>query len=176
MPQIARGGKHVFGWSLVMDTGRILIPPMALKEYRLKESEKLFVIPGSRTSGGFGLGSQASLKKSPLKRRVDMLPGLKKFQVPEGGVIEFLGKPYCWVGLRDGGVTIPEATLKMYGISIGDALLVIRGSGLAIGFALRGPIVKEAKRHSELEVFGSSEFTSRRKRPISSLSRHSRSI
>lgn len=154
MPQLVKGGKYTFGWSLVMDTGRTIIPPEALEEYRLKESEKLILVPGSRTSGGFGLGSQESMKRSPLKRVVDMLLGLRELQVPEGDVITYERKPYCWVELHNGGVTVPPTTLKTYGVKIGDKLLVIRGSGLAIGFANRGPIVEEAKKHRELEVFG----------------------
>jgi hypothetical protein len=43
--------------------------------------------------------------------------------------------------------------LKLYGIEPGDDLLVIRGSGLALGFAVRGPIVEEARNHPELERF-----------------------
>jgi len=153
MPQLVKGGKHTFGWSSVGDTGRIIIPPEALEEYRLKESEKLILMPGSQTSGGFGLAPRESVRRSSLGVVVDVHPGLGEFQVPEGEVIEYKGKPYCWVKLRDGGVTVPPETLEKYGIRIGDKLLVIRGSGLAIGFAVRGPIVEEAKKHRELEVF-----------------------
>ena len=153
MPQLVKGGKHTFGWSRVGDTGWIIIPPGALEEYRLKESEKLILAPGSQTSGGFGLGSQESVKRSPLGVAVDVHPSLGEFGVPEGEVIEYEGKPYCWVELRNGGVAVPPETLEKYGIRIGDKLLVIRGSGLAIGFAVRGPIVEEAKKHRGLEIF-----------------------
>ena len=153
MPQLVKGGKHTFGWSRVGDTGGIIIPPEALGEYGLQESEKLVLVPGSQTSGGFGLGSEESVKRSPLGVVMEVHPGLGEFRVPEGEVIEYKGKPYCWVELRGGGVVVPPGTLKEYGIRIGDQLLVIRGSGLAIGFAVRGPIVEEAKKHRELEVF-----------------------
>ena len=135
------------------DTGRIIIPPEAQEEYRLKESEKLILVPGSQTSGGFGLGSEGSVKRSPIGVVMDAHPGLREFRVPEGEIIEYKGKPYCWVDLRNGGVTVPPGTLEKYGIRIGGLLLVIRGSGLAIGFAVRGPIVEEAKKHHELMVF-----------------------
>jgi len=49
---------------------------------------------------------------------------------------------------------VPSETLEAYGISRGDRLLVIRGNGRALGFAVRGPIVEEAERHLELDVFG----------------------
>jgi len=50
MPQLVKGGKYTFGWSRVGDTGRIVIPAEAVEEYRLKESEKLILVPGSKTS------------------------------------------------------------------------------------------------------------------------------
>jgi bifunctional DNA-binding transcriptional regulator/antitoxin component of YhaV-PrlF toxin-antitoxin module len=151
MPQLDKGGKHTYGWSRVGEAGRITIPPEALTEYRLQESEKLIVIPGSRTSGGFGLASLKSVKRSPIGAVVNVHPELGKYRVAEGEVVEHKGKSYCWVELNNGGVAIPPATLERYGVRIGNRLLVIRGSGLAIGFAVRGPIVEEAEKHSELE-------------------------
>jgi hypothetical protein len=35
----------------------------------------------------------------------------------------------------------------------GDRLLVVRGSGLALGFLERGPIYEEARRHPDIETF-----------------------
>jgi len=153
MPQLVKGGKHTFGWSRVGDTGRIVIPPEALEEYNLKESEKMVLVPGSQTSGGFGIGSMESVKRSHLGAVVDTRSGLGIFRKPEGEVIEYGGKLYCWVELKDGGVVIPQGILNRYGVKIGNKLLVIRGSGLAIGFAVRGPIIEEAKKHLELEVY-----------------------
>ena len=152
MPQLVKGGKHAFGWSCVGDSGRIVIPPEALDEYRLKDSEKLIVIPGSQTSGGFGLALPKSLKSSRIGKAAMDNPALSKYQALEGEIIEVDDKPYCWVELRDGGVEFPQGTLSRYGIKSGDHLLVIRGSGLAIGFAVRGPIIEEALKHPELDV------------------------
>jgi bifunctional DNA-binding transcriptional regulator/antitoxin component of YhaV-PrlF toxin-antitoxin module len=153
MPQLVKGGKHTFGWSRVGETGRIIIPPEAMEEYGLQESERLILVPGSRTSGGFGLASPEALARSPLGAVVELRPELTEFRALEGEVIEYQGKPYCWVRVRDGGVAVPPGTLERYGVRTGDELLVIRGSGLGLGFAVRGPIVEEAKGHPELEIF-----------------------
>jgi hypothetical protein len=153
MPQLVRGGKHTFGWSRVGDGGRIVIPPEALEDYALRESEMLILVPGSRTSGGFGLTSREALDGSPLGGEGALYAELERLRVPEGEVIEHRGKPTCWVELRDGGIDIPPGTLRMYGIRVYDKLLVMRGSGLALGFAVRGRIVEEALNHSELAVF-----------------------
>jgi bifunctional DNA-binding transcriptional regulator/antitoxin component of YhaV-PrlF toxin-antitoxin module len=151
MPQLEKGGKHTYGWSRVGEGGRIAIPPEALAEYRLQESKKLIMIPGSRTSGGFGLASLKSVKRSSIGAVVNVHPELGEYRVAEGEVVEHKGKSFCRVDLNNGGVVIPPETLERYGVRIGNKLLVIRGSGLAIGFAARGPIVEEAEKHSELE-------------------------
>jgi bifunctional DNA-binding transcriptional regulator/antitoxin component of YhaV-PrlF toxin-antitoxin module len=153
MPQLVKGGKHTFGWSRVGDTGRIVIPPEALKQYGLEEAEELFLVPGSRTSGGFGLGCRARVRRIPWAVQADFHSGPGEGRVPEGQAVLRNGKPYCWVTLHEGGVVVPPETLGKYGVATGDKLLVIRGSGLAIGFAVRGPIVELAERHPELEVW-----------------------
>lgn len=153
MPQLVKGGKHAFGWSHTGESGRIIIPPEALTEYHFQKSGKLILLPGSRTSGGFGLGSRVCLEKSSLGTVIKVHPELGEFRIPEGKIIFYKGRPYCWVELRSGGITVPPATLEKYGIRIGDRLLVIRGSGLALGFAVRGPIVEEANKHPGLKVF-----------------------
>lgn len=152
MPQIAKGGKHVFAWSRVGKGGCIAVPLEAREEYDLKESENLIMIPGSRTSGGFGLASAESMKKSPISGVMTACPELEEQKAPEGKVVMYKYKPYCWIRLRDGCVTIPPETLGRYGVSTGDKLLVIRGSGLAVGFAAKGPILLEADRHPELDI------------------------
>jgi bifunctional DNA-binding transcriptional regulator/antitoxin component of YhaV-PrlF toxin-antitoxin module len=153
MPQLAKGGKHVYGWARVGDTGRIVIPPDALEEYRLGESQALILFPGSRTSGGFGLGSSESVKRSRLGDMAGPLPRHSGFHTPEGEVSEVEGKPRCWVRLRDGGISLPLRTLAKYGLRVGDKLLVVRGSRLAVAFAAKGPIVDEAGKHPELVVY-----------------------
>ncbi len=153
MPQLVKGGKHTFGWSRVGNGGRMTIPAEALEEYRLGESVKLLVLPGSRTSGGFGLASVESVRTSPLEGVLKAPGGLGDSRAPEGAAVDYEGRPYAWAQLRNGGITLPPATLEKYGIAVGDRLLVVRGSGLALGFAVRGPIVEEANMHGELEVF-----------------------
>jgi len=153
MPQLVKGGKHVFGWSRVASAGRIRVPPEALHEYSLQEAERLLVIPGSRTSGGFGLGSLPSIRKSPVGDVAEALPELAAFLVPEAQALRRRGKPYCWVTLRAGEIRMPPDTLQAYGVAIGDDLLVIRGSGLALGSAVRGPIVEGDRKHPEIELF-----------------------
>lgn len=153
MPQLVRGGKYVFGWSKVSGDGGILVPPEALEEYRLLGEHKVILLSGSGTSGGFSLTTLEALQASKLSTLVNALPDLANFRLPEGEILEHNRRFYCWVHLHRGFFVVPLRTLERYGIKTGDYLLSVRGSGLAIGFLVRGPIFEEARRHSEISVF-----------------------
>jgi hypothetical protein len=152
MPQLVKGGKYAFGWSKVGPDGEIAIPPEAVAEYKLN-SAKVILISGSKTSGGFSVTSLQALQASQLGTVLERHPGLSSFELPEGTVVVDGSRLLCWVGQQCGSIKVPAETLERYGIQPGDRLLAIRGSHLGIGFAVKGPIVKEANRHPELSVF-----------------------
>jgi bifunctional DNA-binding transcriptional regulator/antitoxin component of YhaV-PrlF toxin-antitoxin module len=152
MPQLVKGGKHVFGWSRVGNQGTIMIPSEAFAEYRLTSGEKVFLISGSRTSGGFGLIRRESLKMSRLAVLLEKHPELSTFRIPEGRAVESGGKVSCWVRIQKQRITVPVGTLALFGIKPGARVLSVRGSGWALGFIARGPILEEAGRHPELET------------------------
>ncbi|MBU7043551.1 MAG: hypothetical protein HXS47_08165 [Theionarchaea archaeon] len=149
MPQLVKGGKYVFAWTVVGKTGEITIPDEAVEEYRFS-SGPVFILTGSKRSGGFALVSPESLKKSPLGAIVKSLPQLESRTVPEGEPVYHKGIPYCWVQLHDTDITLPETTLTIYGIRPGDTLLVVRGSGLGPAVIVKGPIIEEAQTHPEI--------------------------
>lgn len=153
MPQLVKGGKHAFGWARVGPAGRIAVPPAVLEEYGLKEGERLLIMPGSRTSGGFVIGSPRALRRSLLGAMPGALPELDSRRAVEGAVVELRGKVFAWAALSDGAVAVSPAALARFGVRPGDDLLVVRGSGLAPSFIVKGPIVEEARRHPELETF-----------------------
>jgi hypothetical protein len=62
---------------------------------------------------------------------------------------------FGWSG--NGVIDLSAQALANYGVTIGDRLLVIRGSGSAVGFAVGGPIVQEARKHRDLPVVWVSE-------------------
>jgi bifunctional DNA-binding transcriptional regulator/antitoxin component of YhaV-PrlF toxin-antitoxin module len=154
MPQLVRGGKYVFGWSKVSEKGRIFIPQEARDEYGLKQWERVILMSGSRRSGGFAVTTPGLLAGSPLATALSRFPRLRTFQMPEARVVRVEGMSFCWTSIdEEGYITLPEATLREYEIMPGDRLLAVRGSGLALGFALRGPIVDVALTHPGIEVF-----------------------
>jgi bifunctional DNA-binding transcriptional regulator/antitoxin component of YhaV-PrlF toxin-antitoxin module len=154
MPRLVKGGKYVYGWSEVDSNGRIVVPSEALEEYGFKYADKVIVMPGSKRSGGFALTTPSLLKNSRLSVILDENPRLAGFQLPEGETVTVGTRTYCWVKLNSKGeFVVPTETLKEYGVNLGDRLLVGRGSGLALAFIAKGPIVAEARRHSGLSVF-----------------------
>lgn len=128
MPQIAKGGKWVFGWVVLDPTGKVHIPPEAYTEYGFQSGDPVAFLAGSRRSGGFGVARQERLAAAKILEQRVVAKGI----IAEGGCVTF--PTQC-------------------GLQPGERLLVVRGSGLALGFLQRGPIYEEAARHPEVEVF-----------------------
>lgn len=130
MPQLVRAGKWAFGWVTVGPQGELPIPPEAWHEYGFQSGEEAVFLPGSRTSGGFGLSTPRLLAQAagPLHTRVQARDQIG----------------------REAQIVVAPAVM---GVDSGDRLLVVRGSGRALGFVARGPIFDEALKHPELEVF-----------------------
>lgn len=120
MPQLAKGGKWVFGWVAVGPHRTIQIPDEAWAEYGFQEGAEAVLLQGSVTSGGFGLGTAAGMPEMLLTRAV----GRSLFQTART-------------------VRIPE------GIDVhpGGRLLAVRGSGHALGLLARGRIYDLALTH-----------------------------
>jgi hypothetical protein len=129
MPQLVKGGKWVFGWTVVSPAGEARIPPDAYSEYDFQTGEVVVLISGSRTSGGLGIARQEKLAGSQLTQTNRLLG--------EGRID------------KKGRVTFPPES----SVQPGERLLVVRGSGLALGFVQRGRIYEEALNHPELETF-----------------------
>lgn len=76
MPQLNKGGKYVFGWSVIGAEGTIHFPTMALSEYNLTCEPEIIIFTGSKITGGFCVTNQRMLSSSKLKHIIDDLPGL----------------------------------------------------------------------------------------------------
>lgn len=58
MPQLNKGGKYVFGWSVIGAEGTIHFPTMALSEYNLTSDPEIIIFTGSEVTGGFCVTNQ----------------------------------------------------------------------------------------------------------------------
>ncbi|MGD2066420.1 MAG: hypothetical protein PVI43_04530 [Candidatus Bathyarchaeota archaeon] len=154
MPRLVKGGKYVYGWSEVGNNGKIVVPSEALTEYNFETPSNVIMMPGSKRSGGFALTTPTMLKNSQLSVLLDDEPRLARFELTEGETVTVGKRIYSWVKLnRDGSFMVPVETLKKYGVNSGDRLLSVRGSGLALAFIVRGPLIAEAKKHTTLLSF-----------------------
>lgn len=126
MPQLAKRGKWVFGWVVVGKRRTITLPPAAYREYGFQAGDEVIFLRGSYRSGGFGMG------------HVEKIPPLFEKRILARGRVA-----------RQGRVTLPLET----GVQLGDRLLAVRGSGLALSLLTQGPIYELALQHPELEVF-----------------------
>lgn len=131
MPQLQKGGKWVFGWSVVAEDGSIGVPPEAVREYGFESGMPVFFIQGSRRSGGFALSSP------------DLWPS--SFGSPDTCTRVFAQGQFG-PGQR---VALPAVMHAQPG----QRLLVVRGSGRGLGFLAYGPICELAMQYPELEVF-----------------------
>lgn len=53
MLQMNKGGKFIFGKSVIDADGRIQLRPQAVAEYRIAEEGKVYLFTGSRITDGF---------------------------------------------------------------------------------------------------------------------------
>ena len=60
MPQMNKGGKFIFGQSLIRPDGRVRFPPQAAEEYRIASEGKVYLFTGSKITGGFCVTRQGT--------------------------------------------------------------------------------------------------------------------
>ena len=53
MLQMNKGGKFIFGISLIHSDGAVLLPAQAVEEYRIDKEGRVIIISGSKSTGGF---------------------------------------------------------------------------------------------------------------------------
>lgn len=153
MPQIAKGGKHVFGWCVVDTQGRLAVPEEARREYDFLEAGTCYVFSGSRRSGGFGLSNRERLEASPEIGRYILTAAENDRQTlpaAESGPARVARRVHMDT---NGILTVPLEVLAAFGVLPGDWLLPVRGSWMAVGFPVRGPLVDYAREQAVLRVF-----------------------
>ncbi len=154
MPRLVKGGKYIYGLSVVGTEGSIVIPPGAMREYGFSSGDNIILMNGSRRSGGFAITKQDIIKKSKLAVIIDAVVNVFNHTIAECEVVEHKGRLFYWTTINDSqSITLPSDTLLKFGVNAGDRLAVGRGSRLSIAFITRGPIMEECLRHPELKVF-----------------------
>ena len=151
MPQLVKRGKYVFGWSKVSKKGGIRLPDEAAEEYQLNLSDRVFVMSGSKTSGGFSIIKENVFLDSSLAVILENNDSLASFAIEKGRTIQLGSRKICWTEIMGNtSIQLPLDTLESFGVMPDDHLLSVRGSGLGVGLIVKGPIIEEAKNHPEL--------------------------
>lgn len=156
MPQLVKGGKYIFGWTRIIEGNKIKIPDEAYEEYNIASTDKLFILSGSNSSGGFSIITPNSIINSKLSIEIIRLAGYDKetnsFSKNRLEIIKHGKRFISWTNLEaEKYFKISNELISMLKINIGDNLLVGRGSGLGPAFIVKGTIYEEALKHDIMQ-------------------------
>ena len=142
MPQMNKGGKFIFGESVIRPEGLVRFPPQAVEEYRIASEGSVYLFTGSRSTGGFCVTSKQLLGQSKLKHILDDCPALSQYTIDEGEFVRYKGRGYTWLHISQNGVVrLPENTMRYLNLSCGDILMSIKSSDIAFTMGARGPLM-----------------------------------
>ena len=166
MPQMNRGGKFIFGVSVIGRDGLVQLPPQAVEEYSIdaegrgylftgKRRDELHLrsqrpahrrgMAGSRSTGGFCVTRRGLLLPSKLGHILTETPELLNYAAPAGRFIPYKGRAYCWVEISEGGaVRLTGEMLAFLHLTPGMRLLSIRSSDIAFTMGAKGSLLERA--------------------------------
>ncbi len=155
MPQLNKGGKYVFGWSLIRSGGMLQFPSMAISEYHLNETNTVIAFTGSKSTGGFCVTTEKLLTGSKLQKILDAVPELISHETDAGHFLPFKGRFYTWFPLSSNGmIALPEETMNFLKLTSGHKLMSIRSSDIAFTMGAKGPLIEKGLKYSgNIETF-----------------------
>lgn len=140
MPQMSKGGKYIFGWSVIRENGTLIFPVPAVEEYTLQKEQYIYIVSGSKQTGGFCVMTEPLLSRSKLRHILQENPNLADRTLKEGELISYKGRKYGWLSLKDNGVYISPSLMQTLDIKSGDKLLAIRSSNIAFTMGAKGSL------------------------------------
>lgn len=144
MPQMNKGGKFIFGESVIRPDGRVQLPPQAVDEYRIASEGKAYLFTGSKITGGFCVTRQGLLLPSKLGHILTDTPSLL-YEVPDGTFVPYKGRAYCWTAISASGeITLTEEMMVFLHLKPEMRLLSIRSSDIAFTMGTKGPLLEKA--------------------------------
>lgn len=154
MPQMTKGGKFIFGKSLLREDGFLQLPPQAVEEYQIASEGRVYLFTGSRITGGFCV-TRKGLLPSKLGHIFTDMPALMDYTAGEGAFLPYKGRWYGWTAISpDGMLTLSEPTMQFLKLAPGMELLSIRSSDIAFTMGSKGPLLEKAANYpGEIPVF-----------------------
>ena len=145
MPQMNKGGKFIFGKSLIRDDLTIHLPTQVLTEYNATAEGKVYLFTGSTATGGFCVTRKGLLEPSKLAHILTDNPALQNYQTAEGEFVKYKGRSYCWVNISENGIIqLNQQILDFLKRKFGRELLSIRSSDIAFTMGATGPLLERA--------------------------------
>ena len=144
MPQMNKGGKFIFGKSLIRTDGTLRIPPQAMEEYRIADEGKVYLFTGSKITGGFCVTRKGLLHPSKLD-----------YSAGSGEFIKYKGRSYCWIEIsQEGQILLTKKMMDFLKVRPGMELLSIRSSDIAFTMGAKGPLLEKADNYDgEIPLF-----------------------
>lgn len=149
MPQLNKGGKFVFGLSLIHDDLTIKFSTQVLEEYHVLDDNKIIIFTGSKITGGFCVTTYPLLSTSKLSHILHECPQLENQTIPQGTLITYKGRKYAWLALKENGsIQLTPQLLEQLNLDVGDELLCIRSSDIAFTMGAKGPLLEKAHNYN----------------------------
>ena len=123
---------------------------MAVDEYNLQEETYIYIVSGSKQTGGFCVMTEPLLSHSKLKNILKENPSLAKRSLREGELITYKGRKYGWLALNKSAVYLSDDLMKILEIKVGDKLLAIRSSDIAFTMGVKGSLIEKANDYREI--------------------------
>ena len=155
MPQMNKGGKFIFGKSLIRNDLTVHLPPQAIKEYNAASEGKIYLFTGSKITGGFCVTRKGLLAPSKLAHILTDNSTLQNYQTAEGEFIQYKGRSYCWINISETGIIqLNQDMMTFLELNIGMELLSIRSSDIAFTMGAKGPLLeKERNYNGEIVIY-----------------------
>jgi len=155
MPQITKGGKFIFGWSKIQENGAVHLPKMAVEEYDITKEGKVYLISGSKQTGGFVVTKKGLLYDSKIGNILKDNEQLCSYKIASGEFIKYKGRLYTWCDItQEGIIYLTEDMREVLNINIGDKLLSIRSSDIAFCMGAKGQLIERAENYpGEIEFY-----------------------
>ena len=148
MPQIEKGGKFIFGISVVQDNFSVCFPPQAIKEYNIISEGKIYLFTGSKKTGGFCVTRKGLLEPSKLAHILLENPDLRHYKLHPGSFIKYKGRSYCWLPITEKGIIqLTSDMLHFLDLHPRTELLSIRSSDIAFTMGAKGPLLEKARNY-----------------------------
>lgn len=155
MPQMNKGGKFIFGESVIRPDGLMQLPAQAVEEYRIASEGRVYLFTGSKATGGFCVTRRGLLLPSKLGHILTETTTLLRYEAPEGRFLPYKGRAYCWTAISEAGeIRLTDAMMAFLRLEPGMRLLTIRSSDIAFTMGAKGPLLEKAERFDgEIPIF-----------------------